>query len=182
MRLQSTLTSTRHSMANSSADPHAKPINTLASLEQEGLPGVLQLIFSQCIMPVPNFSYALWDFMQDQMCHIVWLLVTSAKNVTLPTWYRYLWERNYYQKKNWEKFVRLSCLNNTACTHLEVSVSSGPEAHAISSPQKFICYFLSLKSAILNKGLQKIYVNWMEKGWNIWLLYLRGIFVALRAY
>ena len=91
-------------------------------------------------------------------------------------------KRNHYQKKNWEKFVILSCLNNTACAHLEVSVSSGPEAHAISTLQKFISYVLGLKSAILNKGLHKNYLNWIEKCWNIWLLHLRGIFVAQRAY
>ena len=44
----------------------------------------LQLIFSQCIMLVPDFFYALWHLMQDEMCHKVWLFVTSAKNVTLP--------------------------------------------------------------------------------------------------
>ena len=68
-----------------------------------------------------------------------------------------IYGREITTKKRIEKsFVGLCCLNNTACTHLEVSVSSGPEAHASSSLQKFIHYVLGLKSAILNKGLHKI--------------------------
>ena len=42
----------------------------------------VQSPFSQCIMSVPNFFYALWHFMQDKMCHKVWLSMISAKNVT----------------------------------------------------------------------------------------------------
>ena len=82
----------------------------------------VQSTFSQCITPVPNFFYALWHSMQDEMCHKAWLSVTSAKNVTLRkslrktgkycvfTWYQHSWERDYYWKKNWEKFVCLSSL------------------------------------------------------------------------
>ena len=104
----------------------------------------IQLTFSQCITPVPNFFHALWDFMQDQMCHIVWPSMTSAKNVMLPTWYYYLCERNYYQKKIESSLSDWVCLNNAACAHLEVSMFLGPETHAISSPQKVICYFWGL--------------------------------------
>ena len=82
----------------------------------------VQSTFSQCITPVPNFFYALWHFMQDKMCHKVWLSVTSAKNVTCTkslektgkyhvfTWYQHSWERDYYWKKNWKTFVWLSSL------------------------------------------------------------------------
>ena len=105
----------------------------------------IQSTFSQCITPVPNFFYALWHSMQDEMCHKAWLSVTSAKNVTLQkslgktgkycvfTWYQHSWERDYYWKKNWEEFVWLSSLEQCGA----VPISRNLEAFAHTSDPQF---------------------------------------------
>ena len=109
----------------------------------------IQSTFSQCIMLVPNFFYALWHSMQDEMCHKAWLSMTSAKNVTLRkslgktgkycvfTWYQHSWERDYYWKKNWEKFVWLSSLEQ--CGAVPISRNLKAFVHTQSIPQ--ICNF-----------------------------------------
>jgi hypothetical protein len=49
------------------------------------------------------------------------------------------------------------CLNNAACAHLKVSVSSGPEAPTISSTWQNVIICLG---TILDKGLHVIHPKW----------------------
>ena len=140
-------------------------------------PNQVQSTFSQCIVLVPDFFYALWHFMQGKMCHKVWLswplpkmspfqnhsvMIMRPKLGSTAYLHGIAWERDYYWKKHWEKFVRLNFLDNAACAHLNISVSSGPESwcHFLSMKMDLKSAMFGLKFTNLDKGLHVIYPKW----------------------
>jgi len=123
----------------------------------------------------PQLFLCIVRFMQHEMCHKAWLFVTSAKNVTLPKSLSGEAKTRKYCVSTFIHGRKVTTEHNVACTHIKVSVSSGPAAKSCENgPQ----------SAILDKGLHMICLKWKLPVnfmfWKVLLLHSRvylGVFL-----
>jgi len=120
----------------------------------------------------PQLFLCIARFMQHEMCHKAWLFVTSAKNVMLPKSLSGEAKTRKYQgstvyRHSWEN---VTTEDNVACTHIKVSISSGPPAKSCENgPQ----------STILDKGLHMICLKWKLP---VNFLTLKGVFGHIWVY